>query len=80
MFFHPYLKQSLCVIWCLLVLLIPQLILQLSPNSGFGAIHLAILGLSARCLGQGKIFPRIIPHTEADIKLCNAYAFGTTYI
>ncbi|KAJ3509906.1 hypothetical protein NLJ89_g4967 [Agrocybe chaxingu] len=48
----------------------------LSPNSGFGAIHLAILGLSTRCLARGKTFAQVMPITESDIKLSNAYAFG----
>ncbi|KAF8970600.1 nucleoporin Nup186/Nup192/Nup205 [Flammula alnicola] len=48
----------------------------LSPNSGFGAIHLAILGLSTRCLGRGKTFAHIVPQTDLDVKLSNVYAFG----
>ncbi|KAF8154003.1 nucleoporin Nup186/Nup192/Nup205 [Crassisporium funariophilum] len=48
----------------------------LSPNSGFGAIHLAILGLSTRCLGRGRTFARIVPQTDADFKLSDTYAFG----
>ncbi|KAH9477078.1 Nuclear pore complex protein Nup205 [Psilocybe cubensis] len=48
----------------------------LAPNSGFGAIHLAILGLSTRCLARGKVFPRIVPQTEADIALAQTFAFG----
>ncbi|CAA7262620.1 unnamed protein product [Cyclocybe aegerita] len=48
----------------------------LSPNSGFGAIHLAILGLSTRCLARGKTFGQVAPITESDVKLSNVYAFG----
>ncbi|KDR74068.1 hypothetical protein GALMADRAFT_250802 [Galerina marginata CBS 339.88] len=48
----------------------------LSPNSGFGAIHLAILGLSTKCLARGKAFAQIVPQTDFDVKLSNTRAFG----
>ncbi|PPQ70405.1 hypothetical protein CVT25_000888 [Psilocybe cyanescens] len=48
----------------------------LAPNSGFGAIHLAILGLSTRCLGRGKVYSYIVPQTEMDFTLAKTYAFG----
>ncbi|KAF8188670.1 nucleoporin Nup186/Nup192/Nup205 [Pholiota molesta] len=48
----------------------------LSPNSGFGAIHIAILGLSTRCLSRGKAFPHVIPQSDLDVKLSHMVAFG----
>ncbi|KAF9556462.1 hypothetical protein CPC08DRAFT_641486 [Agrocybe pediades] len=48
----------------------------LAPNSGFGAIHLAILELSTRCLARGKPFAHVIPHTESEVKQSGAFAFG----
>ena len=54
---------------------------QLSTNSGFGAIHLAILGLSARCMGLGDtLFSQIAPQTELEFQLNQQYAFGTLCI
>ena len=37
------------------------IIIQLSANSVFGAVHFTILGLSARCIALGKPFVRIVP-------------------
>ncbi|KAF9477995.1 hypothetical protein BDN70DRAFT_880524 [Pholiota conissans] len=48
----------------------------LAPNSGFGAIHIAILSLSTRCLARGSIFAHIVPQSEADAKLNQIRAFG----
>ncbi|KAF9529076.1 nucleoporin Nup186/Nup192/Nup205 [Crepidotus variabilis] len=48
----------------------------LSPNSGFGGIHLAILGLSTRCLGQGKTFTHVAPLDEVEVRSSQQYAFG----
>jgi len=52
------------------------IIIQLSANSVFGAVHLAILGLSARCIALGKPFVQIVPHTEVETKLSQQYAPG----
>ncbi|KAF8878281.1 nucleoporin Nup186/Nup192/Nup205 [Gymnopilus junonius] len=48
----------------------------LTPNSGFGAIHHAILGLSTRYLGRWKAFAHVVPVSESDVQLNKAYAFG----
>ncbi|KAF9054278.1 nucleoporin Nup186/Nup192/Nup205 [Panaeolus papilionaceus] len=48
----------------------------LSANTGFGAIHLAILGLSTRCLGRGRPFPHVVPQSDEDVQLSGAHAFG----
>lgn len=52
---------------------------QLSPNSGFGAIHVAILGLATRCLGRGRMFAYVVPQSDADVKLSQAVAFGAAF-
>ncbi|PPQ71980.1 hypothetical protein CVT26_007136 [Gymnopilus dilepis] len=48
----------------------------LTPNSGFGAIHHAVLGLSTRCLGRWKSFAQVVPQSDLDVQLSNAYAFA----
>ncbi|KAF9006925.1 nucleoporin Nup186/Nup192/Nup205 [Cyathus striatus] len=47
----------------------------LSANSGFGAIHAAILGLSTTCLGRGRCF-NVVPTTDAEIQDSGIYAYG----
>ncbi|PPQ63451.1 hypothetical protein CVT24_004983 [Panaeolus cyanescens] len=48
----------------------------LSANTGFGAIHLAILSLSTCCLGRGRPFPHVVPQSDEDVQLSGARAFG----
>ncbi|KAF9463318.1 nucleoporin Nup186/Nup192/Nup205 [Collybia nuda] len=48
----------------------------LSSNSGFGAIHSAILNLATRCLGTGRCFRHILPQSDAEIQNASTYAFG----
>ena len=48
---------------------------QLSINSGFGAIHAAILNLATRCLG-GRCFAHIVPQSDAEVQRANNHAFG----
>lgn len=50
--------------------------LQASANSGFGTIHLGILGLSARCLATGKLVAQVVPQTELEVKMSQQYALG----
>ena len=52
------------------------MILQASANSGFGAIHLGILGLSARCLATSKLAAQVVPQTEHEVKMSQQYALG----
>ncbi len=52
------------------------IITKLSANSVFGVVHLAILGLSARCIALGKPFVQIVPHTDVETKLSQQYAPG----
>ena len=47
---------------------------QLLPNSGFGAIHVAILGLATRCLGRVRMFAYVVPRSDAGVKLSQAFA------
>ncbi|KAG6890211.1 hypothetical protein C0995_010222 [Termitomyces sp. Mi166 len=49
---------------------------MLSSNSGFGAIHAAILTLAARSLGSGKCFTHILPQTDVEVQLAKRHAFG----
>ncbi|KAF5375401.1 hypothetical protein D9615_007995 [Tricholomella constricta] len=49
---------------------------MLSTNSGFGAIHAAILGLATRCLGGGRCFGHVVPQTDAEMQWANERAFG----
>ncbi|KAG5340572.1 hypothetical protein C0989_001177 [Termitomyces sp. Mn162] len=49
---------------------------MLSSNSGFGAIHAAILTLAARSLGSGEYFSHIVPQTDVEVQLAKEHAFG----
>ncbi|RDB19677.1 hypothetical protein Hypma_013316 [Hypsizygus marmoreus] len=49
---------------------------MLSTNSGFGAIHAAILALATRCLSTGRCFSHIVPQSDAEMQLANVRAFG----
>ena len=51
---------------------------QLSVNSGFGAIHAAILNLATRCLG-GSCFAHIVPQSDAEVQRANSHAFGAYF-
>ncbi|TFK69765.1 hypothetical protein BDN72DRAFT_959281 [Pluteus cervinus] len=48
----------------------------LSPTSGFGAIHSAVLTLSTRSLGRGQCFANIVPITDAEVENARNVAFG----
>ncbi|KAG6856850.1 hypothetical protein H0H87_012908 [Tephrocybe sp. NHM501043] len=49
---------------------------MLSSNSGFGAIHAAILALATRSLGNGRCFAHIQPQTDAELQWAREHAFG----
>lgn len=53
--------------------------LQLSTNSGYGAIHAAILSLSTRSLAYGQPFKNIAPQTDAEEQEGAALAFGIRF-
>src|SRR6266550_3373957 len=55
---------------------IPFKTLQLSTNSGYGAIHAAILSLSTRSLAYGQPFKNIAPQTDAEEQEAATLAFG----
>ncbi|KAJ7584798.1 nucleoporin Nup186/Nup192/Nup205 [Mycena floridula] len=48
-----------------------------STNSGFGAIHAAILGVAARCLGNDKWLDNVRPYTDPEV--LNAGIRGAGY-
>ncbi|KAJ7279033.1 hypothetical protein C8J57DRAFT_1434189 [Mycena rebaudengoi] len=50
----------------------------LSPHSGFGAIHSAILSLSTKCLGNGRWLAGIKPQTDAEV-LSASYGADTKF-
>ena len=45
-------------------------------NTGFGGIHGAILGLAARCLGNGQWSQSVRPQTDSEIALASVFAPG----
>lgn len=45
-------------------------------NTGFGSVHGAILGLAARCLGDGRWSQLVRPQTESEIGLASVFASG----
>ena len=45
-------------------------------NTGFGGIHGAILGLAARCLGNGRWSQSVRPQTDSEIALASVFAPG----
>ncbi|KAK0463078.1 nucleoporin Nup186/Nup192/Nup205, partial [Desarmillaria tabescens] len=47
-----------------------------STNSGFGAIHAAILSLSTRCLGTGRWTQDVRPITDAEMLSASALSSG----
>ncbi|KAG8215255.1 hypothetical protein J3R82DRAFT_8809, partial [Butyriboletus roseoflavus] len=49
---------------------------QLTMNTGFGGIHGAILGLAARCLGNGRWSQSVRPQTDSEIALAGVFAPG----
>ncbi|KAH0834004.1 hypothetical protein J3R83DRAFT_11240 [Lanmaoa asiatica] len=48
----------------------------LTMNTGFGGIHGAILGLAARCLGNGRWSQSVRPQTDSEIALASVFAPG----
>ena len=51
-------------------------LLQMTMNTGFGGIHGAILGLAARCLGNGRWSQSVRPQTDNEIALASVFAPG----
>ena len=45
-------------------------------NTGFGGIHGAILGLAARCLGNGRWSQSVRPQTDSEVLLASVFAPG----
>ncbi|KAJ7128145.1 nucleoporin Nup186/Nup192/Nup205 [Mycena crocata] len=48
----------------------------LSPHSGFGAIHAAVLALSTKSLGGGRWLTCISPQTDAEVLSASVLAIG----
>ncbi|KAF9219350.1 hypothetical protein BS17DRAFT_804452 [Gyrodon lividus] len=48
----------------------------MTMNTGFGGIHGAILGLAARCLGNGQWIRSVRPLTESEITQASVFAPG----
>ncbi|KAJ6619045.1 nucleoporin Nup186/Nup192/Nup205 [Mycena sp. CBHHK59/15] len=48
----------------------------LSPHSGFGAIHAAILSLSTKCLANGRWLAGIKPQTDAEVLSASVFALS----
>ncbi|KAG6837755.1 hypothetical protein H0H93_001682 [Arthromyces matolae] len=48
----------------------------LSSNSGFGAVHAAILALAARSLGNRTWFASVLPQTDVEAQWVKEPAFG----
>ncbi|KAF8890672.1 nucleoporin Nup186/Nup192/Nup205 [Infundibulicybe gibba] len=66
----------LIVVLCTSVLVSVPKSELLSTTSGLGAIHAAILSLSARCLGRRQFFARILPLSDAEVSSSHILAFG----
>ncbi|KAF8637106.1 hypothetical protein AX17_003010 [Amanita inopinata Kibby_2008] len=49
---------------------------MLSTNTGFGAIHAAVLNLSTRCLAYGRCFGNVVPYTDVEEQDATTPAFG----
>ncbi|KXN92702.1 hypothetical protein AN958_06980 [Leucoagaricus sp. SymC.cos] len=50
----------------------------LAPNSGFGAIHAAILTLATSSLSHEQCFDAVVPQNEAEMQDLRAPAFGNS--
>ncbi|KAJ6542676.1 nucleoporin Nup186/Nup192/Nup205 [Mycena capillaripes] len=48
----------------------------LSPHSGFGAIHAAVLALATKSLGSGRWFATVSPQTDAEMLNASVFALG----
>ncbi|KAJ7778502.1 nucleoporin Nup186/Nup192/Nup205 [Mycena metata] len=48
----------------------------LSPHSGFGAIHAAVLALATKSLGSGRWLAAVTPQTDAEILSASVFALG----
>ncbi|KAJ6526561.1 nucleoporin Nup186/Nup192/Nup205 [Mycena vulgaris] len=48
----------------------------LSPHSGFGAIHAAVLALATKSLGGGRWLADVSPQTDAEILSASVFALG----
>jgi len=58
-----------------LLFLVPKSELS-TMNTGFGGVHGAILGLAARCLGNGRWSQCVRPQTDSEIALASVFAPG----
>ncbi|KAF8183807.1 nucleoporin Nup186/Nup192/Nup205 [Mycena galopus ATCC 62051] len=48
----------------------------LSPHSGYGAIHAAVLALATKCLGSRRWLASVQPQTDAEIFSASVFALG----
>ncbi|KAF7373366.1 hypothetical protein MSAN_00546200 [Mycena sanguinolenta] len=48
----------------------------LSPHSGFGAIHAAVLALATKCLGSRRWLAGVQPQTDAEISSASIFVRG----
>ncbi|KAJ7041203.1 nucleoporin Nup186/Nup192/Nup205 [Mycena alexandri] len=48
----------------------------LSPHSGFGAIHAAVLALATKSLGSGRWLAAVTPQTDAEMLSASVFALG----
>ncbi|KAJ7145837.1 nucleoporin Nup186/Nup192/Nup205 [Mycena epipterygia] len=48
----------------------------LSPHSGFGAIHAAVLALATKSLGTGRWLAGVSPQTDAEMLSASVFALG----
>ncbi|KAJ7682921.1 nucleoporin Nup186/Nup192/Nup205 [Mycena rosella] len=48
----------------------------LSPHSGFGAIHAAVLALATQSLGTGRWLADVSPQTDAEMLSASVFALG----
>ncbi|KAJ7830504.1 nucleoporin Nup186/Nup192/Nup205 [Mycena olivaceomarginata] len=48
----------------------------LSPHSGFGAIHAAVLALATKCVGSGRWLAAVQPQTDAEMFSASVFALG----
>ncbi|KAF7326845.1 hypothetical protein MVEN_02578300 [Mycena venus] len=48
----------------------------LSPHSGFGAIHAAVLALATKSLGSGRWLAAVQPQTDAEMLSASVFALG----
>jgi nuclear pore complex protein Nup205 len=54
-------------------------LIKLSSNTGFGAIHGAILGLATNCLSSTLWLRSMRPQTDAEMRDAGLYSSGTLF-